>query len=67
MLARSAGERRRAVTIETNDLLETGSNCVNTVAWSFDGRVLASGSDDHKIILWDAEKGERLTELNGHR
>jgi WD40 repeat protein len=25
-----------------------------------------SGGDDRKIILWDAQKGERLMELNGH-
>jgi WD40 repeat protein len=48
-------------------LLENGSDYVRTVAWSFDGGVLASGGDDRKIILWDAKKGERLTEFNGHR
>ena len=40
---------------------------VRTVAWSSDGKVLASGGDDRKIILWDPKKGERLTELKGHR
>ena len=37
-----------------------------SVAWRFDGRLLASGGDDNKIILWDPEKGERLKTLEGH-
>jgi WD40 repeat protein len=48
-------------------LLENGSAWVRTVAWSFDGNMLASGGDDMRIILWDAKKGEHLTELKGHR
>jgi WD40 repeat protein len=40
---------------------------VRSVAWRFDGRLLASGGDDNKIILWDPEKGERLKTLEGHR
>jgi WD40 repeat protein len=46
---------------------EHGSDRVRTVAFSFDGKVLASGGDDSTIILWDPNKGERLTELKGHR
>jgi WD40 repeat protein len=42
------------------------NNCVRTVAFSFDGKVVASGGDDNKIILWDPKKGERLMELKGH-
>ena len=38
-----------------------------SVAWRFDGKVLASGGDDDKIILWDPEKGKRLKTLEGHR
>ena len=40
---------------------------VRTVAFSSDGKLLASGGDDNKIILWDPNKGERLTKLKGHR
>jgi WD40 repeat protein len=58
-------ERRRAVATET-DMLENGSGLVRTVAWSFDGKLLASGGDGARIILWDAKKGERLRELKGH-
>jgi WD40 repeat protein len=64
-LSRSGGEKRRAVASET-DVLENDSDYVRTVAWSFDGKLLASGGDDEGIILWDAKKGERLTELKGH-
>ena len=37
------------------------------VAWGFDGKLLASGGADNKIILWDPKKGERLKTLEGHR
>ncbi len=49
------------------DMFESGSGSVCAVAWSIDGKVLASGGADKRIILWEAKKGERLTELNGHR
>ena len=49
------------------DVLENGSGSVRTVAWSFDAKLLASGGSDMRIILWDAKKGECLTELKGHR
>ena len=39
---------------------------VYCVAWGFDGKLLASGGADNKIILWDPEKGERLKTLEGH-
>ena len=38
-----------------------------SVAWRFDGKFLASGGADNKIMLWDPEKGERLKTLEGHR
>ena len=46
---------------------ENGSDWVWSVAWRFDGKVLASGGGDNKIILWDPNKGERLKTLEGHR
>ena len=34
---------------------------------SFDGKILSNGGNDKRIILWDARKGELLTELKGNR
>jgi WD40 repeat protein len=38
---------------------------LHSLAWSFDGKVLASGGGTcgFSIMLWDAKKGKRLTEL----
>ncbi|KAG8952076.1 hypothetical protein FRC03_012274 [Tulasnella sp. 419] len=37
---------------------------VTTVAFSADGRYVASGSDDKTIIVWDTESGEPIKTLN---
>src|SRR5438093_309591 len=39
---------------------------INRIAWSPDGRVLASGSFDHAIRLWDVQTGQALRTLKGH-
>jgi WD40 repeat protein len=40
---------------------------VESVAFSPDGRTLASGADDHKIMLWNFATNTRLGVLAGHK
>jgi WD40 repeat protein len=39
---------------------------VTSIAWSPDGRCLASGGDDHTIRLWDPATGACTHTLSGH-
>lgn len=36
------------------------------MAWSTDGKTLASGSDRHSIRLWELESGTPIRQLSGH-
>jgi WD40 repeat protein len=42
------------------------SESVRAVSWSPDGTMLASGSEDKTIKLWDAQTGQVQSTLNGH-
>jgi len=42
-------------------------NLVNCVAYSPDGRLLASGSHSKKVRIWDATSGTFIRELTGHK
>src|SRR5271165_4292311 len=39
---------------------------VSSVAWSPDGKTLASGSDDHTVKLWEVATAKLLSTLEGH-
>ena len=40
---------------------------INEIVWSPDGAILASGSDDQTVRLWDIESGQLLHTLSGHQ
>ncbi len=42
------------------------SGGVNAVAWSPDGKMLASAGDDHTIYLWDPGGGKEIRHWSGH-
>jgi uncharacterized delta-60 repeat protein len=42
------------------------SSYVNSVAFSLDGKILASGSADASIILWDVASHNQVATLKGH-
>src|SRR5262249_46769315 len=50
-------------TLEEKGKLASGNGPVPTVAFSPDGLLLASGTEDRKVIVWDARNHRRLFTL----
>jgi WD40 repeat protein len=51
----------------SNSLKELAYRGVQDIAYSPDGRILASGGEDHMVRVWDAATGRELRVLAGHR
>lgn len=48
-------------------VVQTGhTDVVRSVAFSPDGKIIGSGSDDNTVKLWDAATGQELRTLSGH-
>ncbi|MFH0992126.1 MAG: caspase family protein [bacterium] len=48
-------------------VVQTGhAEDVSTVAFSLDGKLLASGGRDKAVILWDVKTGKQMRTLTGH-
>src|SRR5262249_50886617 len=46
--------------------LAGNAGSVNAVAISADGRLIATGSDDRSVRVWDAQSGQQLQKMTGH-
>ena len=43
------------------------TRAINSLAFSPDGKLLVSASDDHTLKLWEVETGRELRTFNGHK
>jgi WD40 repeat protein len=46
--------------------IAVGQDLVWSIAFSADGKRLATGSPDEVVVVWDIESGSRFTSLTGH-
>lgn len=48
-------------------ILSGYKGAVQSLAFNPDGSLLASGSDDASVVLWDVKKGERIRTISSHQ
>jgi serine/threonine protein kinase len=56
----------RITTLDTFRTLRGHSDFVNSVAWSPVTTLLASGSQDGEVLIWDGLSGQTMLALDGH-
>lgn len=54
--------------LRCESVLDGHAGCVNHLRWNRNGSLLASGSDDHKVVVWDYYTREKREVIDtGHR
>src|SRR6266567_1157002 len=52
--------------LKWNRIIQGQTNIINGIAWSPDGRILITPSNDTTIRLWDTQTGQLIRTLMGH-
>ena len=65
-MAENISSDKTASSVTLYHTLRGHRGVINQTAWSPDGQLLASGSSDKTIRLWNALTGEHLRTLSGH-
>ncbi|MHC4995700.1 MAG: WD40 repeat domain-containing protein, partial [Planctomycetota bacterium] len=55
------------ITGATQHVMAGHTNKVNAMAWTKDGRRLATSGDDYSVKLWDTQTGQIISTFRGHR
>jgi DNA-binding beta-propeller fold protein YncE len=66
MLGRLSAVHEQDLLAERKQFPTLHTGYINTLAYSPDGKVIASGSGDKTVRLWDAATGKELKTLSGH-